>query len=188
MTRWCGVHQGNVADTEAQIVGATETGSGPGRPSYACLDCIRRHNAGDNAGDTDGTTIAPDQRLLLRFYPVDPETQQRTATAPLLTMALTADRDPPASSGRPDAGTGPDPAVAADAEPEPEPEDFAVAAAEPVDPAVAAAQRAFAAHLRGCDTCHSTGHYRCPDASGLRQAYVGEITRARGKFVGWRVT
>jgi hypothetical protein len=39
--RWCGSHGGEVAEDDAQIVGATETGSGPGRPVYACIDCIR---------------------------------------------------------------------------------------------------------------------------------------------------
>jgi hypothetical protein len=42
MTVWCGVHKGEVPDGEAEIVGGTETGSGPGLPSYACIGCIRR--------------------------------------------------------------------------------------------------------------------------------------------------
>lgn len=41
MTRWCGVHRGDVRDTDAQIVSSTETGSGPGQPAYACIGCIR---------------------------------------------------------------------------------------------------------------------------------------------------
>lgn len=40
---WCGVHRGEVREADAQIVGATETGSGPGQPSFACIDCIRAH-------------------------------------------------------------------------------------------------------------------------------------------------
>lgn len=41
MTRWCGAHGGLVPDGDAQIVNATETGSGPGLPAYACIGCIR---------------------------------------------------------------------------------------------------------------------------------------------------
>jgi hypothetical protein len=41
--RWCGTHHGYVPDHEAQIVGATETGSGPGAPAYACHKCVRDH-------------------------------------------------------------------------------------------------------------------------------------------------
>lgn len=41
MTRWCGIHHGYVQAEDAQIVGVVETGSGPGLPTYACMNCIR---------------------------------------------------------------------------------------------------------------------------------------------------
>jgi hypothetical protein len=43
VTRWCCIHHGPVQDEDAQIVGAVETGSGPGMPTYACIGCIRAH-------------------------------------------------------------------------------------------------------------------------------------------------
>lgn len=40
--RWCGIHGGEVPEAEAEIVSATEAGSGPSVPAYACIACIRR--------------------------------------------------------------------------------------------------------------------------------------------------
>lgn len=40
---WCSQHRGYVHREDARIVGVEETDSGPGIPSYACMDCIREH-------------------------------------------------------------------------------------------------------------------------------------------------
>lgn len=40
---YCVKHGGWVVRREATEVRAEETGSGPGRPAYACLECVRTH-------------------------------------------------------------------------------------------------------------------------------------------------
>jgi hypothetical protein len=41
VTRWCVHCKGAYPDHEVQIVGVTETGSGPGLPTWACHGCVR---------------------------------------------------------------------------------------------------------------------------------------------------
>lgn len=43
VTHWCVYCKGSFPDHEVQIVGVTETGSGPGLPTWACHGCIRDH-------------------------------------------------------------------------------------------------------------------------------------------------
>lgn len=67
MTRWCGIHQGDVQDTEAEIVSVTEAGSGPGGVAYACIDCIRKKGlvppqARVFVGRRHAAPIAPERR------------------------------------------------------------------------------------------------------------------------------
>lgn len=41
VTRWCTPGRHDVPDREAQIIGGTETGSGPVTPKYACHEHVR---------------------------------------------------------------------------------------------------------------------------------------------------
>lgn len=61
MKHWCGQCRTNIPDDEAEIVGGVETGSGPGRPAYAC----RTHGlVPDRAfiGRRDAAPLAPGGR------------------------------------------------------------------------------------------------------------------------------
>jgi len=40
MTHRCGIHGGEVPESEAEIVSWSEAGSGPGIPAYSCISCI----------------------------------------------------------------------------------------------------------------------------------------------------
>lgn len=39
----CGTHGGMVPDRDAHLIGWDDTGSGPGRSTYACTTCVRDH-------------------------------------------------------------------------------------------------------------------------------------------------